>query len=153
MARNVRYIAVHCSATPQSATVESIQRYWRQVLRWKNPGYHVIIKPNGEVVELLPIDQVSNGVAGFNSVIINICYIGGVDSKGNYVDNRTPEQKATMLRYIKKWKKMFPKAIIQGHRDFSPDTNKNGIIEAREWIKYCPCFDAKKEFESLNKKP
>jgi N-acetylmuramoyl-L-alanine amidase len=30
------------------------------------PGYHFIILPNGIPVQLLPIDEVSNGVKGFN---------------------------------------------------------------------------------------
>jgi N-acetylmuramoyl-L-alanine amidase len=39
-------------------------------------------------------------------------------------------------------RKLYPKARIRGHRDFSKDLNGNGIIEPREWIKACPCFDA-----------
>ena len=30
---------------------------------------------------------------------------------------------------------------IVGHRDFSPDKDKNGIIASWERIKECPCFD------------
>ncbi|MCE7039257.1 N-acetylmuramoyl-L-alanine amidase [Dyadobacter sp. CY312] len=147
--RNVNYLVVHCSAGPQNQKVPAIEQYWKKSLGWSKKGYHVIVEADGTAHELVPIDQISNGVAGFNSQIINIAYIGGVDKKGKPVDNRTPEQKATILRYLKKWKKMFPKAIIQGHRDFSPDKNKNGIIEYFEWIKYCPCFDAKKEYANI----
>ena len=46
-------------------------------------------------------------------------------------------------------KKKYPKAVIQGHRDFSPDLNKDGKITPNEWIKLCPCFDAKTEYASL----
>ena len=43
----------------------------------------------------------------------------------------------------------YPTAIIQGHRDFSPDLNKNGKIEPNEWIKMCPSFDAKNEYRDI----
>lgn len=135
--RNIEYIAVHCTATPQTATVSSIQKYWKENLGWKSPGYHVIVKPDGGAIELLPIDQVSNGVGGWNSKIINISYIGGVDKNGKPSDNRTPAQKETLLKYLKKWKTMYPNAKIQGHRDFP------------KVAKACPSFDAKSEYKTL----
>ena len=135
--REIKYIAVHCTATPQTATVSSIQNYWKNVLKWKMPGYHFIIKSDGEVVQLLEIEKVSNGVKGFNSVSINISYIGGVDSQNKPIDNRTEAQKKALLDLLKKLKKQFPKAVIQGHRDFP------GVKKA------CPSFDAKKEYEHL----
>ena len=101
------------------------------------PGYHFIIKPDGEIVNLLPIEQVSNGVQGFNSQIINISYIGGVDSKNVPLDTRTPQQKASLLKLLKELKQKFPTAIIQGHKDF-PNVKKA-----------CPSFDAKKEYMTL----
>ena len=135
--REIKYIAVHCTATQQTATVSSIQNYWKNVLKWKMPGYHFIIKPNGEVVQLLEIEKVSNGVKGFNSVSINISYIGGVDSKNKPIDNRTEAQKKALIDLLKKLKKQFPKAIIQGHRDF-PEVKKA-----------CPSFNAKTEYKHL----
>ena len=135
--REIKFLAVHCTATPQTATVSSIQSYWRNVLKWKMPGYHFIIKPDGEVVKLLSVDKVSNGVKGFNSVSINIAYIGGVDSQNNPIDNRTPAQKKALRDLLEKFKIVHPKAIIQGHRDF-PNVKKA-----------CPSFDAKKEYANI----
>jgi N-acetylmuramoyl-L-alanine amidase len=135
--RTIKFIAVHCTATAQRATVENIQKYWREHLGWKMPGYHFIIKPNGEITHLLDISLVSNGVKGFNSETINISYIGGVDEKNNPKDTRTDAQKATLLRLLKELKTKFPKTIIQGHRDF-PNVKKA-----------CPSFDAKTEYKNL----
>ncbi|WP_258931978.1 N-acetylmuramoyl-L-alanine amidase [Flavobacterium oreochromis] len=98
---------MHCTATAQSATVENIKNYWREHLRWQKPGYHFIIMPNGTVVPLLPIEEVSNGVKGFNSVSINISYIGGVDGKGKPKDNRTEAQKVSLLKLLKDLKRNF----------------------------------------------
>lgn len=135
--RNIKYIVLHCTAGSQSQTVESILNYWRKVKGWINPGYHHLIKPNGEIVDLLPIEEVSNGVAGFNSVSIHISYIGGVDKKNNPIDNRTAEQKASQIKLLTKYRTMFPKAIIQGHRDF-------GVPKA------CPSFDVKTWLKEIN---
>ncbi len=135
--RAIKYLAVHCTATQPSATVSSIQKYWKQNLGWKNPGYHFIIKADGEIVNLLPIEQVSNGVAGYNSQIINISYIGGIDAAGKPKDTRTDAQKQSLLKILKELKKQFPTAKIQGHRDF-PNVKKA-----------CPSFDAKKEYSAL----
>jgi N-acetylmuramoyl-L-alanine amidase len=135
--REIKYLAVHCTATPQTTSVESIKHYWKAHLGWKMPGYHFIIKPNGEVVQLLEIEKVSNGVKGFNSVSINISYIGGVDAQNKPIDNRTEAQKKALHDLLKKLKKQFPKAIIQGHRDF-PEVKKA-----------CPSFNAKEEYKHL----
>lgn len=135
--RNIKYIAVHCTATSQTTTIASIQNYWKKELGWKMPGYHFIIKPDGEVINLLSIDQVSNGVKGFNSQTINISYIGGIDGKNKPLDTRTPQQKASLLKLLKELKSKFPTATIQGHRDF-PNV-----------AKACPSFDAKKEYQNL----
>jgi N-acetylmuramoyl-L-alanine amidase len=128
---------VHCTATAQLAKIEAIQNYWREHLGWQTPGYHFIVKVDGTWVNLLPIEKVSNGVKGFNSEIINISYIGGIDKNGVPKDTRTIYQKETLLNLLKALKKKFPTATIQGHRDF-PNVKKA-----------CPSFDAKKEYENL----
>lgn len=135
--RNITHLVVHCTATPQSATVESIKRYWKEEKGWKSPGYHFMIDPKGTVHNLLDIADISNGVKGHNASIINICYIGGVDGSNKPLDNRTPAQKAALISKLKELKKRFPSAIIQGHRDFA------GVSKA------CPSFDAKREYANL----
>ncbi|MGV4413868.1 N-acetylmuramoyl-L-alanine amidase [Chryseobacterium sp. T1] len=135
--RTIKYIAVHCTATPQTTSISSISNYWKTSLKWRMPGYHFIVNPDGEIVQLLPIEQVSNGVGGLNSQIINISYIGGIDKNGKPIDNRTDAQKKALLAKLKELKKHFPKAIIQGHRDF-PNVKKA-----------CPSFNAKKEYENI----
>lgn len=149
--RKIEHIILHCTAGPQNQKIEDIQGYWKNKLGWKTPGYHYMIKADGEAVNLQPIEKPSNGVAGHNAHSINISYIGGVvtasddpvNAKGYPIDNRTNEQKATQKELIIKFNKQFPDAIILGHRDFSPDKNRNGIIEPTEWIKSCPSFSVK----------
>nr|DAK19404.1 MAG TPA: endodeoxyribonuclease I [Caudoviricetes sp.] len=146
--RNIKYIAVHCTASSQHATIKELLLEFKRK-GWSKPGYHYIVDVSGKVFNTLSEDEVSNGVKGFNSNLINVAYIGGIDTKGKPVDNRTEEQKKSLLLLLKALRKKYPNAIIQGHRDFSPDTNKNGIVDPWERIKACPCFDAKVEYKNL----
>lgn len=146
--RNIKYIAVHCTASSQHATIKELLLEFKRK-GWSKPGYHYIVDVSGKVFNTLSEDEVSNGVKGFNSNLINVAYIGGLDTKGKPVDNRTEEQKKSLLLLLKALRKKYPNAIIQGHRDFSPDTNKNGIVDPWERIKACPCFDAKVEYKNL----
>ena len=135
--RKINYIAVHCTATSQRATVESIQRYWKENLGWKSPGYHYIILPNGEIKQLLDETKISNGVAGYNSETINVCYVGGIDNLGKPIDNRTASQKQSLLLILTDLKSRYKTAEIKWHYQF-PDVKKA-----------CPCFDAKNEYKNI----
>ena len=146
--RTIKYIAVHCTASHQSQTIESLRQ---EFLRkgWTNPGYHYVVSPDGKITQLLDENKVSNGVKGFNTVSINVAYIGGIDINGKPIDNRTEEQKQSLRSLLKLLHNKFPTAVIQGHRDFSPDLNRDGRITSNEYIKACPCFDAKAEYANI----
>ena len=146
--RNIKYIAVHCTASHQSMTIEGLNQEFKRK-GWVNPGYHYVVSPDGKITQLLDEEKVSNGVKGFNSVSINVAYIGGIDTNGKPIDNRTDAQKASLRSLLKMLHKKYPAAVIQGHRDFSPDLNKDGKITPNEYIKACPCFDAKEEYSNL----
>lgn len=142
--REIKYIVVHCTATGTSATPEGIQNYWREVLKWKNPGYHKLIGRNGEIHELLPDDKISNGVGGgYNTPSLNVSYIGGITKEGKAVDNRTDAQKASLELVVTEWKKKYPDAEILGHRDFYL------IYKYKLANKACPCFDAIEEYAHI----
>lgn len=139
MKRAIKYIAVHCTASPQTATVAAIQRYWRDSLGWISPGYHLLIEPNGTINRLLDFNGIANGVKGFNKETVHISYIGGIDKAGKPLDNRTAAQKKAILDCINEviaWSDN-KCLIIQGHRDF-PNAKKA-----------CPCFDAKAEYRGI----
>lgn len=145
--REIKYIAVHCTAGSQRQTISDLQAEFRRK-GWKNPGYHYVVSTDGKITQLLDEDKVSNGVKGFNSVTVNVAYIGGI-ADGKATDNRTDAQKKSLRQLLANLKKKYPEALIQGHRDFSPDANGNGKVDAWERIKECPCFDAKEEYRDL----
>lgn len=146
--RQIERIFVHCTAGNQKATVEDLMREFK-AKGWKAPGYHVVVLANGTIHQLLPDSEISNGVQGYNSTAINVAYTGGIDGNGKAVDNRTEEQKKSLISLLKSLRERYPKAKIMGHRDISPDKNGNGIIDPWERIKECPCFDAITEYKDL----
>ena len=146
--RTIKYIAVHCTAGSQHTTIKELQQEFKRK-GWKNPGYHYVVAADGTITQLLDEDKVSNGAKGYNSVLINVAYIGGIDAEGKPIDNRTDAQKASLAGLLGVLRKKYPTATIQGHRDFSPDRNRNGRIEPSEYIKACPCFDAKAEYKDI----
>lgn len=139
--REVKYIVIHCTATQPEATIESIQRYWREVKRWGNtPGYHYLIKPDGEIVKLLDESKNSYGVYAHNNECISISYIGGIDRKGKPFDTRTRKQERAMFDKVIELTERYPNAEVLGHRDFQ------GVKKA------CPSFDVRTWFENYRPK-
>ena len=135
--RDIKYIAVHCTAGPATQTTKAIKDYWKNNLGWKSVGYHYLINADGTIEQLAQESEITNGVAGFNSVIVNISYKGGVDANNKPKDTRTLQQKESILKLLKELKKRYPKAIIQGHKDF-PNVKKA-----------CPSFEAKTEYKNI----
>lgn len=146
--RSVKRVFVHCTAGSQRQKIADLLAEFRRK-GWKNPGYHYVVQADGTVTRLLGEDRVSNGVKGYNSTSINVAYMGGIDARGKAVDNRTAEQKESLVKLLKELKGRYPKAEILGHRDISPDRNGNGIVDPWERIKECPCFDAIEEYKDI----
>jgi N-acetylmuramoyl-L-alanine amidase len=140
--RDIKYIVVHCTATQPDTKIESIQRFWQEQLGWKNPGYHYIIKRNGDVVRLQPDNLIANGVAGNNRNAIHISYIGGVDKENKPIDNRTDAQKHALFSKLVALSEKYTNAIIKGHRDFPGVTKACPSFDVREWLQhYIPDLD------------
>jgi len=100
---------------------------------------------------MLSEDKVANGVKGYNAKSIHVAWVGGIDRQHpNGTDNRTAAQRFALFDIVVKLKQKYPKAVILGHRDISPDKNHNGIVDPWERIKECPCFDVLKEFADIN---
>lgn len=131
--REITEIIVHCSDTPEGrhTTVEEI-REWHLARGWSDIGYHYVIYLDGTVHEGRPVERTGSHCLGHNKCSIGVAYIGGKDN----VDTRTEEQREAMVDLLVYLKTTYPKARIYGHRDFSE--------------KYCPSFDATKEYENVS---
>jgi N-acetylmuramoyl-L-alanine amidase len=107
----------------------------------------------------LSLEKVTNGVRGFNVESIHISYVGGVDPNDHTkaLDTRTEAQKSSIERCIveainwlrEQGRDVSKDLMVLGHREFSADQNRNGVIEAWERIKECPSFDAMFEYNAV----
>lgn len=141
--RDVEHIIVHCAATKADQYVDAaVIRDWHVNKNgWSDIGYHYVIRRDG-VLELgRPIEQAGAHVKGFNYNSVGVCLAGGLDENGKAQDNFTIQQMDTLFYLVVTLTKLFPKADVKGHRDYSPDVNHDGQITPDEWMKECPCFD------------
>jgi len=148
--RTIRDLIIHCTATKEGQDIgfKEIDA-WHKQKGWSGCGYHYIVRLNGNVEVGRPEEKVGAHVRGFNRNSIGITYVGGVDSINRPKDTRTSAQIEALKCLLENLKCSYPDAKISGHRDFSPDLNKDGIIQPFEWTKVCPCFDARKEYKDL----
>lgn len=155
--KTIDAIIIHCSATKvgQNLQAKDIDRM-HKARGFNQIGYNFVIDPDGTVEHGRPlsIDGAHCNTKGFSSQSYNkhsigICYIGGLDANSKPTDTRTPEQKAALRELVAKLCREYQIIEVLGHRDTSPDLNDNGNVESSEWIKSCPCFDVREEFENF----
>lgn len=148
--RKIKKIVVHCTATVEGKNFNAKHiDLWHKKRGWSGIGYHYVVLLNGKIELGRPLWKIGAHVRGNNRYTIGVVYIGGLNKNLAPKDTRTKLQKKSLKSLLKDLKKRFPNAEIVGHRDFSPDLNGNGIIEPFEFIKACPCFDAKREYKKL----
>ncbi|MDN4753190.1 N-acetylmuramoyl-L-alanine amidase [Porphyromonadaceae bacterium W3.11] len=142
--RLVRMLVIHCSATrwcerytPEQLVHDHLER------GYNGAGYHYYITREGMLYEMRPVEYPGAHAKGYNRHSIGICYEGGLDRSGNPVDSRTSEQKQMLKQLICELKRLYGDVLVMGHRDLSPDLNGDGQVTREEWMKACPCFDAR----------
>ena len=125
-----KWLVVHCSASQplRSLDANAIRR-WHKEKGWSDIGYHYVIKTDGTVEDGRDLMAVGAHVAGHNAESVGICMIGGVDKNGYSTNNFTQQQFQSLRKLLGELLKIFPEAVILGHRDF-PNVKKD-----------CPCFD------------
>lgn len=140
--REINLIVVHCSATTplQDIGVKEIRDWHVNENGWSDIGYHYVIRRNGFIEDGRPIARAGAHARGYNKKSIGVCYVGGVNINGDPEDNRTQMQLQSLVTLLKKLVRQFPSAEVVGH------CNLPGVAKA------CPSFDAKEEFNFLNKK-
>lgn len=150
MGRKLKYLVLHCTATPQGRKVTADEiRAWHTDPKpkgngWKQVGYTDMIRLDGTIDELVKnnddniVDswEITNGAAGHNSVSRHIVYVGGLD---RYLhepkDTRTPEQKEALKKFCLEFHAKYPDVKIVGHNELSG--------------KACPSFDVPQWLRSI----
>ena len=133
---------IHCTAPPRGWNTLAAAVSAMDVARFGQISYHHVIELDGRDVQTLRYDQRGAHVGGHNTGNIGISYVGKLEADVKTpADTRTAAQRAALEHRVRELLKAYPKAIVRGHRDWSPDRNGNGRIEPAEWLKSCPCFD------------
>lgn len=126
------FICVHCSATTDKQNIGAADiDKWHRKQGWACIGYHYVIRRDGTVETGREESVVGAHVANHNSNSIGICMVGGVDANdiNKAVNNFTEAQFKSLKQLLIDLRVRYPKAKIQGHRDF-PNVKKA-----------CPSFD------------
>jgi N-acetylmuramoyl-L-alanine amidase len=164
VSRAIDLVVVHCSATPSGRWLGGKQpwqigyrsapavidgwhfergfhRRMSELARF-NPhlgsiGYHYVLDLDGTVWTGRHLDEPGAHVAGHNARSVGICLVGGMEpSEAAY---SLPQWQALAGLVTELGARFGAKAT--GHRDLSPDANRDGVIDRRDWLKTCPGFD------------
>lgn len=135
----VRFIVLHCSASPPSAKVNAatIDR-WHRERGFRKIGYHFVINRDGKVETGREQFEIGAHAENYNAVSVGICLVGGVNDKNEPEDNFTQAQWKALERVVRQQTNVFPQAKVLGHRDL-PNVRKA-----------CPSFDAKAWWAGVN---
>ena len=151
MSRPIKYLVIHCTATPEGREVSSSEiRHWhtdpvsKGGRGWQQVGYTDMIHLDGRVERLVDNNEdaqvdpweMTNGAAGFNSLSRHIVYVGGCDGQMHPKDTRTAAQCESLQRYVQDFHRRFPQVRIVGHHELNPG-------------KSCPSFDVQKWLREL----
>lgn len=148
--RNIKEIIIHCTATREGSNLTAADIKKMHLARgFSDIGYHYLVYLDGTISMGRDVNIAGAHCLNHNTYSIGVAYIGGVDRFNVPKDTRTEKQKTSLKYLLIQLKKLYPKARILGHRDTSPDLNGNGLIEPKEWVKACPCFNAAEEYSNI----
>jgi N-acetylmuramoyl-L-alanine amidase len=138
--KNVKYIVVHCTETPPTATIEELKRLPEKETGWslRNTN-HFIVARNGETKWLFKYRKYSDCM--LNKDCIHIAYIGGIDKEGKPVDNRTQRQEDALFDKLVELSTRYPQAEIVGYRDLPGIESTSPCFDVKKWVaNYEPDF-------------
>lgn len=136
--KSTDFIAVHCSATTEKMNIGAAEiNKWHRAKGWACIGYHYVIKRDGTVETGREDSVVGAHVAGYNEKSLGICMVGGVsaDDVSKAVNNFTPAQFASLKKLLVEMNKKYPKAKVQGHRDFPNVAKACPSFDIKTWLK------------------
>lgn len=111
-------------------------------------GYHHVIDVDGSVQAGRGVAEVGAHVAGFNAHSVGVCMVGGQERDAQYSAAQWKALAALVRSLcdtlgVPLAAPLYPRrgGGVCGHRDLSPDTNADGVVQPTEWLKTCPGFD------------
>jgi N-acetylmuramoyl-L-alanine amidase len=123
------YLVIHCTATPEGRNITK-----QDIIRmhtaappigrgWQKVGYSDLIMLDGTILNLMPYNEndqvdpweITNGVAGKNSICRHVVYAGGCDPHLNPKNTLTQKQNEALVAYVKKTIAFHPSIKVVGH--------------------------------------
>ena len=156
MRKELKYLVLHCTATPEGREVSSSEiRHWHTDPKprgrgWKQVGYTDMIHLDGRVERLVNNNEdawvdpweITNGAKGYNAVSRHVVYVGGLknipgvpNDRLPAKDTRTAAQREALKRYVLEFHRRHPKVKIVGHNQLA--------------AKACPSFDVPKWLKEI----
>lgn len=132
------FIAVHCSATTEKMNIGAADiDKWHRQRGWACIGYHYVIRRDGTIEQGRDEAVIGSHVQGWNANSVGICMIGGVSAAdvNKAVNNFTPAQFESLKKLLGELKTRYPKAKIQGHRDFPNVAKACPSWDVKAWLK------------------
>lgn len=126
VSRYINKVVVHCAATRKGRDdhidAAEIRRWHVEENKWRDIGYHFVIKRDGTVEYGRNLNVAGAHVAGHNANTIGICLIGGYDKSGKTnlpIDKLYTKQQIKSLKGVLQFLSVkVPGVGIVGHRDF-----------------------------------
>ena len=148
---SMRYLVLHCTATPEGREVSSDEiRHWHTApvkeggRGWKQVGYTDMIHLDGTVERLVANNEdaevdpweVTNGAKGYNTVSRHVVYVGGLATDGKTAkDTRTEAQVKAMTAYVRDFHERFPQIRIVGHSELPGVKKACPSFNVEEWLR------------------
>ena len=119
---DIKLLVVHCSDSDNGKTLSAFDIHKMHLkFGWDGIGYHKVINRSGKIENGRPEYWIGAHVKGKNNISLGVCLIGR--------NKFTTKQYISLERVLRKWKSLYPKAKIVGHKD-TGSTDKT-----------CPNFD------------
>lgn len=146
----LKYLIIHCTATPEGREVTSDQiRAWHlspppNGRGWNQVGYADLIHLNGTIENLVEYNEdnwvqsgeITNGAGNYNFVSRHIVYAGGMNKAYTEPkDTLTEKQFESLVGYVQEFIKNHPKCKVIGHNQVAN--------------KACPSFSVNDKFRGL----
>jgi hypothetical protein len=150
MACDLKYLIIHCTATPENREVKASEiRVWHTApppagRGWKQVGYTDMFHLDGTRERLVDNNEdgkvdpweITNGATGYNGISRHVVYVGGLAADGKTdKDTRTAAQRTALEAYVKEFHAKHPAVRIIGHNEVA--------------AKACPSFDVQKWLKSI----
>lgn len=136
--RRINKIIIHCSATPPTMDigVKEIRSWHVNERKWRDIGYHFVVRRNGEIEIGRPIEMQGAHAKGHNKTSVGICWVGGLDENMSPENNMTKEQEQELWCTVQNIMLIYgiDNAQVVGHRDLPGVTKACPSFDVKQWI-------------------